>query len=930
MPLVSSPPIYPPSSSPPQNHDQRKRARPADPFEPVKKRLLFGRGSASAKPEVQQVAARATAAENASTNHHHFAESNLQSKGPFSEHNDEEILEPSLTMNLHNDLSTAELPLPVLPSIEQRSKHGTTIGQIRPELAACIRTARGIRFPLHKRLAKAPIPYEQIVASRSKTAPGRAKTSYYGIDIHKLIDDAVQESNQVAKATPVKENLPLQSIEASANTTASRKRTMMWTEKYRARKFTDLVGDERTHRTVLRWLKDWDPIVFPGNNKPKPRSKVLDENTEERPHRKILLLAGPPGLGKTTLAHVCAKQTGYEVVEINASDERSREVVKGRIRDSVGTENVRGVNMKTGDGNVRKAGRPVCVVVDEVDGVVGGSGGSGEGGFIKALIDLVMLDQKNTKSTALGASTTKKGKKGDQFRMLRPMILICNDVYHSALKPLRASGLAEIIHIRKPPLDKVVARMKTVFDREGILNDKDGVRRLCEATWGVSNRRESRTSSNNTGEGDIRGVLVVGEWVASKLRASSNLSLNEKPRLTKQWVETHMLADLGHGGGGSRGIGRGGAKEAVDRVFLDGAGFPKSVALPSQNMSQRDARVRVGVTELGKRVAIQRLREVIDTSGECERIMADCFTVYPSHHFQDDVFLSKPNAAYEWLHFHDTLSSRIFAGQEWELNPYLSQSILGFHHLFASPAKNSWSNDQQNQWNGDGEEDPLPFTGPRANFSAYETEKANRSLLQQLQSSLSAPLLRSFRSPEELATDLLPQLIKMLTPDIKPVIVGGSGDQRGTASVRREGEREMARRAVETMSAVNVTFERSRIEDARGGFGGFVYRMEPYVTPLFRLTYIVSIEYSFSVLGLSIPSPHSKRPPLPPQHPRPLATPCAKSSIKSSRNTLSVNVRMHVKHAILLEILLTANSSSTPTSPRTIKRTSIILRLKLV
>ena len=862
MPLISSPPIYPPSSSPPQDHDQRKRARPADPFEPVKKRLLFGQGSGSVKSDVQPIATRVIIAENTSTNLSHFGESKLQSKGPFIEDDDEEMLEPSLTAKLNNESSTAELPLPVLPSIQPKNTHGTTIGQIRPEPAACIRTARGIRFPLHKRVAKAPIPYEQMVASRSKTAPGRAKTSYYGIDIHKLIDDAAQESDQVAKITPVKENLPLQSIEATANTSASRKRTMMWTEKYRARKFTDLVGDERTHRTVLRWLKGWDPIVFPGNSKPKPKSKVPDENTEERPHRKILLLGGPPGLGKTTLAHVCAKQTGYEVVEINASDERSREVVKGRIRDSVGTENVRGVNKKTGDGNIRRAGRPVCVVVDEVDGVVGGSGGSGEGGFIKALIDLVILDQKNTKSTASGASTTKKGKKGDQFRMLRPMILICNDVYHSALKPLRASGLAEIIHIRKPPLDKVVARMKTVFDMEGILNDKDAVRRLCEATWGVSNRRESQTSSNNTGEGDIRGVLVIGEWVASKLRASPNLSPNEKPRLTKQWVETHLLADLGHGGGGSRGIGRGGAKEAVDRVFLDGAGFPKSVALPSQNVFQSDT--RVGVAELGKRMAIERLREVIDTSGECERIMTDCFTVYPSHHFQDDVILSKPNAAYEWLYFHDTLSSRIFAGQEWELNPYLSQSILGFHHLFASPAKNSWSNDQQNQWNGEGEEDPLPFTGPRANFLAYETEKANRSLLQQFQSFLSAPLLRSFRSPEELATDLLPQLIKMLTPDIKPIIVGGSGDQRGTASVRREGEREMARRAVEAMSAVNVTFERSRIEDARGGFGGFVYRMEPYVILLFRLTCVVLTEYSFPVLGLSIPYPRSKHPPVPP------------------------------------------------------------------
>ena len=821
MPLTSSPVAFPPSSSPPAVPEKRKRIdNPEPPFQ--KKRSLLDSCSTGGerKVEVAPDWARQNDAE-------------IKARGPFVEDDDEE--EPSM-LALLQSVGAEAAP----PSIAEQSgvtvdhRPGTRVPEKVTDGLTRIRTSSGKEFTSRNKTARCRISYEQLIAARSTTAPGRAKKNFYGIDIHRLLDDVAREPKQQApeeiRSRTTTRVQP--SIEPTVPTNAAAGgRTLMWTEKYRAKRFTDLVGDERTHRSVLRWLKGWDPTVFPGIYRRKPKPKNPDGIDEERPHRKILLLTGPPGLGKTTLAHVCARQAGYEVVEINASDERSRDVVKGRIRDSVGTENVKGVNSRTASGTVRKAGRPVCVIVDEVDGVVSGSSGGGEGGFIKALIDLVVLDQKN--SNILGAGTgntsiSRKSKKGDKFRLLRPMILICNDVYHPALRPLRSSNIAEVIHIRKPPLEKVVARMKTVFDKEGIKSDGDGVRRLCEATWGISNRSESRSSSSNTGEGDIRGVVVVAEWVAGKLRASSATSSGKITRLTRQWVEQNMLADLSHGGGGARGLGRGGVKEAVERVFLDGAGFAKvaASAVASEDPLAAETANVVGVSEMAKRIAMDRLRDVVDTSGECDRVITDCFAAYPSQQFQDDTFLSKPNAAYEWLHFHDTLSSKIFSGQEWELNPYLSQSVLGFHHLFASPAKHTWANEQK-QWGEDGEEEPFPFTGPRADFSAFEAQKQNRSILLGLQSSLSTQLLRSFRSAEEIATDLLPHLIMILTPDVKPVIVGGSGDQRGMASVRRESERDMVRRAVGVMSAVGVAYEKGRVESGQGSHGGFLYRMEP-------------------------------------------------------------------------------------------------------
>lgn len=565
-----------------------------------------------------------------------------------------EVSELDRTGSAHDDCGSAQMsteePLQEEFELERtpplsapQQPQGSLATDDRPLMA---KTASGRTFYLSERRIAPAVSYEQLIASRSTTAPGRAQKSYYGIDIHQLMDDAARETEATAQLNREQQaEAPQPSVEQSIPANSKSGKTLMWTEKYRARKFTDLIGDERTHRSVLRWLKAWDPIVFPGSGKPKPKAQRHSaDGSEERTHRKILLLTGPPGLGKTTLAHVCAKQAGYEVQEINASDERSKDVVKGRIRDMVGTENVRGTETKTTSGKVRKAGRPVCVVVDEVDGVVSGSGGSGDGGFIKALVDLVSLDQKNSRGVGEqnGATTGGKRRKGDRFRLLRPMILICNDVYHPSLRPLRQSSIAEIIHVRKPALNMVVLRMKSVFEKERVPCDSDGVRRLCEAAWGVSSRKEGG-SGTGTGEGDIRGVMVVGEWVASKLRSTVGSNGPSNVRLTRGWVEDHVINDLSHNGGAARSLGRGGAREVVDRVFREGAGFPKIRSPNEPKASGIGGTGAVGVAEASKRLAMDRLREMVDTSGESDRIITGT-CILPFHPQASPLSSSLPSA----------------------------------------------------------------------------------------------------------------------------------------------------------------------------------------------------------------------------------------------------------------------------------------------
>ncbi|KAJ7074182.1 P-loop containing nucleoside triphosphate hydrolase protein [Mycena amicta] len=255
----------------------------------------------------------------------------------------------------------------------------------------------------------------------------------------------------------------------------------LWVDRYRPRQFADLTGNERVAREVMAWVKQWDYCVF-GKSKGKKRSRDDDEETYDvndeyrRPKERMMLLSGPPGLGKTSLAHVVARQAGYEVMEINASDARSGSVVDDRIRPAL--ESGRAVGST----------KPVLLVIDEIDGATGS--GDNSSTFIHKLIQLTQ-DKGGKKGR--GKKKDSNGKRP----ILRPIICICNDQNAAALTKLRAASLQ--VRFSRPADIHTVRRLREVCAVEDLKADNRALTTLV----GIA-------------RGDLRACLNTLQFIKSR------------------------------------------------------------------------------------------------------------------------------------------------------------------------------------------------------------------------------------------------------------------------------------------------------------------------------------------------------------------------------------------------------------------------------
>lgn len=193
---------------------------------------------------------------------------------------------------------------------------------------------------------------------------------------------------------------------------------MKWVEKYSPKTLGDVLGNAKIKAEIEVWANKW--------SKGEPQ--------------KPLLLMGPPGVGKTTIAHLIGKEYFSETIEVNASDKRSYDILKRTIGEASQTRSLFQNGYK-------------LIIMDEVDGI----NGRDDSGGVRAINETI----KNTK---------------------QPLIMMANDPYSKRLTSIKSK--CQAIKFTKVHSNTINAQLKRICENEGITYDPEALKFLSKQSNG--------------------------------------------------------------------------------------------------------------------------------------------------------------------------------------------------------------------------------------------------------------------------------------------------------------------------------------------------------------------------------------------------------------------------------------------------------------
>ena len=268
---------------------------------------------------------------------------------------------------------------------------------------------------------------------------------------------------------------------------------MDWAEKYRPAHLADIVGNKTAVMQIAEWAKTW--------------------TRKSRP----LLLYGKPGIGKTSAAFALATDMNWEVIELNASDQRTAAVIERIAGAGSVTASLTGASRK-------------LIVLDEADNLQGNA----DRGGAKAILECIRNAQQ-------------------------PMLLIANDLY--GISPeIRAR--CEPVQFKAVPARSIAPRLKYLCAAEKISCSDAAVHAIAESAEGDIRSAVNMLYASAIGRDRLDDAQVHTSQKDERVSIFSLISalfgrvqdeelmrlsyeVDDTPETIAQWVEgsVHLIPD---------------------------------------------------------------------------------------------------------------------------------------------------------------------------------------------------------------------------------------------------------------------------------------------------------------------------------------------------------------------------------------------------
>lgn len=262
--------------------------------------------------------------------------------------------------------------------------------------------------------------------------------------------------------------------------------TELWVDKYKPTTLQEVIGHSQQVKDLEKWLQSFQPF------KTKPVAAFL---------------TGPPGIGKTTTAHLVCRHLGWDVVELNASDTRSATAIR-EILDKAGKSAAFGSSAKQ---------TKRVLLLDEVDGM-----SSSDRGGIAALSQFL--------------------KSGSAF----PILCIANERTSPKLRSLASTCLD--IRFSRPTKTTIAKTLHaTVVRQERLTVSQAELEILCEQTGNDIRAIVNSLQFSTTCRGKKDEILRTDIFSATgRLFGKTAKTMDEKMNLV--FLDSGMIPLMVHEG----------------------------------------------------------------------------------------------------------------------------------------------------------------------------------------------------------------------------------------------------------------------------------------------------------------------------------------------------------------------------------------------